>query len=412
MVPNGGSSRRIIMAYIVNNETTIVDALGNQIDIGGFNELKIAEYTTQISTTFNKPLNEHREVKIEGDVISQFNRSLLKVTGEAGGISSCTTFEHMRYRTAQTIGCYFTASWSKVPDVGDSAYIGIFDQYDGVYIGYDGADFIVAYRNIYADNGVGSQADAIQVVDVTGIDLSLVHRFRIKFGYLGVGNISIEIKTNGDWELLHKFQTDGALSERTHIGNAILPVRAEVNSTDTALYLLSGSWNAGTYGNNHNFHNEPFYAQGDKSLSVNSGEEKPLFMLRSKTIFGGFPSNIRSNLLHSEIGTGSEGLYRLNFYLTDSNITGATWTDVDTDHSVMEVSDNLDAMPANSLRLIYSQLLPVSSAGSSRAASTAYFTELKAYMNPGDALIVSKECLIQGAGDDTTVWSIAWEDLF
>ena len=398
------SATQYIKYRIVNNDSVVTDSLGNQAEIGLFGGTKVSQANVQVSLVFNKPLNLSREVKISGDVTSMHNGSLLKVGG-AVGVSNIETIEVLRYKTAQTIETYFTSSWSRIAFNGEEALIGLFDTNDGVYLGYKNFEFIVGYRHI--DYG-----DITQAIDISAFDFTKIHRFRIKFGYLGVGNISFEVFVDSKWHLLHIFETDGNLTQRTHVRTAILPMSCNVLSTEGTLELYSGSWNAQTYGIDSGQQEIPHFSQGTRVIDVNVGESLPLVAFRTVENFGGYINKVKSRLLTAEFATGSEGLYRINFlaYPAGSIATG-TFVDLFVDESVMQINTDVTTIPLNG-KIVYSITLAVPSSGAGVFASSADFTKLGLKTIPGFEYLIVKECLMTGGGNDITTWNIAYVDLF
>ena len=397
------------MSYIKSNNIT--DSLGNEVEVGLFGSLKVAQSNVQVSMVFNKPLNTSREVIISANgVESQVNRSLLRV-GNFIGSSFLETKEVVRYKTAQTVENYFTASWSRPGTAGEVAIIGGYDIQDGMFLGYVGSNFVVGYRNKWHD-GTGTAADTTQIVDTSVYDLTKIHRFRIRYGYLGVGNVNFEIHDGFKWVLLHTFRTDGSLFERTHTGTAMLPMRCDVTDTVGDFYLLSGSWNGQTYGLDEGQQEEPFFTQGTRIVAVDAGQELPVVAFRSLTTFGGYPNKARSRLISAEFATGSEGLYRINMYAYPAGtvLTGV-FNDVYTNESVLQDNDTVTTLPVGG-RVVYSTTIAVASSGTGVGSTTLDLSKLKLKANPGDEFVITKECIVAGAGDDTTTWNIAYADLF
>ena len=399
------------MSYIKNVNANLKDTLGNEVEVGLFGGLKVSQSNTQISIVFNKPLNTVKETKVSANgVASQVNRSLLQV-GNFIGDSFVESIDVLRYKTAQTVENYFTASFSRPALAGEIATIGGYDAEDGVFLGYVGADFVVGYRNVHHD-GTGTAADVTQVVNMAAYDLTKIYRYRIKFGYLGVGNISYEVYDGSKWNLLHTFITDGTLGDRTHVGTAILPMRCDVTDTVGDLHIHSGSWNAQTYGANNGQQEEPFFSQGTRTVSTAAGENSPLVAFKSSTSFGGYTNKVKSELVSAEFATGSEGLYRINMYAYPAGtITTGTFTDLYTGESSLQINTGVTTIPAGG-RIAFSTSLAVPSSGTGVASSSIDFTKLGMRASPGDEFLITKECIIAGGGDDTTTWNIAYIDLF
>lgn len=395
-----------IKAFAGSSDITISDGVNSGI-VGGFGESKVAFMRPQISQLFSRPLDLQRDVYVGGTYQAQYNRSLLKVSGDVSGTSFVQTKRNLRYITAQTIEFNFTAAWSKVPSPADYALVGGYDSEDGVYVGYVGENFVVGYRN----TNVG--ADVTAIVDVSNIlTLGNLSRFRIRFGYLGVGNITYEAKLGNTWTVLHTFETDGTMFERTHIGVALLPMRAEVGSTDSSLYILSGSWGGGTYGPEDGFE-KAYFNDGTRLVNPSVGTQLPIVAYRSKANYGGYINRVRSQLIACQFATANEGIYRINFfaYPAGSILTGS-WSDVDP-YSVIEVNSTSTGVPVGGTK-IFSTLLTVAGIGAGNSSSTTYdFERLQLIASPTDEFLITLECVIDSGGTNTeTLWSISYKDLF
>jgi len=378
----------------------LTDNLGNEVEVGAFGGLKVTNASPQISVTFDHPLTV-RDFKLTGTPQAQVNRSLLEVSN--GDVVE--TVDTLRYKTAQTIETYFTAEFDGTYTVGTS-YIGLFDISDGVFVGYKDSDFVVGYRNIYADGGVGNEPDVLQVVtEPTNVDT--LTRYRIKFGYLGSGNPSFEYFDGVDWILLHQFKTDNELNRRTHIGSPILPMRSECNHSGCS--ILSGSWNASTLGAISGLQDVAFFEDGEREVAGNTIPQ-PVVAFRSKSTFGGFPSKVKSQLLEAEFATGSEGLYKFEMYkFPQGTLNTGTWTDIDVD-SVMEKNQTFTNTIAGGEKM-FTKTIAVASQGTGVGVATTDFKVLGVKASAGDEFAVFKRELIGGGGDDITSWAFAFVDL-
>ena len=405
------------MSYFAG-KNTIVDSLGNEVEVGLFGGLKVSSPTAQVSLTFDKPFDTSRDVinttTGTGSLTSQHNRSLLRVKSGGVGTAECTSKRSLRYKTGTTVESYFTANFIGSPDIGDTMYIGIFDDEDGLFLGYNESDFVVGYRNINKDGG--TEPDVTQVVDMSAYDLTKIHRFRIRFGYLGVGNISFEIMDGTQWNLIHKFQTDAALSDRTHIGTVSVPMSAKIVSTSGAdLEILSGSWSSQTYSKEDKLQDKPFSHSGFRTVTPNAAE-RILVGFRSKTTFGSYTNKIRSKLLYAEFASGSEGLYKFSIWpVPAGTIASGTFSNVDA-NSVMEVNTTITVDDASILAAlaspVFSTHVAVASSGTGVATQALDFEQLGLYANPGDEFVITFSEIIGGAGTDEQAWSLVYADLF
>lgn len=391
-------------AFLDGKEISITDGK-NKALVGGFGELKVAEPTIQISQLFSRP-PDLRQLTSQGTYVFQYNRSLLKVSGDAGGTSLLETNQNLRYATGTTVEFNFTAAWSRPANAGEYSIIGGFDSEDGVYLGWVGENFVVGYRN----TNVG--ADTTQIVDVSNLVANgQLNRFRIRFGYLGVGNITYETKLGNTWHELHTFETDGNLFERTHMGECMLPMRAEVGSTDPNFYVMSGSWSGVTYGEPTKDKN--FFHDGVRLVNPTVGTQLPIVAYRSKANFGGYRNKIRSILTAAQFATANEGIYKINFIAYPPNsITTGAWADI-SPYSVLEANITSTGVPAGGVK-IFSTIITVAGIGSGNSSSVTYnFEGLALIANPRDEFLITLECIIDSGGTNTeTLWCINYDDLF
>jgi len=401
------------MSYLKNSK--IVDGLGNEVEVGLFGGLKVSNASPQISLTFDHPLSSRR-VKTSGSPQAQFNRSLLKVSGDTNDV--VRTMSALRYKTAQTIETYFTAGFNGTYTSG-TTYIGLYDVYDGVFIGYKDGDFVVGYRNVFGSstaswdgtNVINPEPDVLQVVSAP-VNVDKITRYRIRFGYLGVGNISYEYFDGDKWVLLHTFKTDNNLLDRTHVGSAVLTMKCE--SSHAGCFVLSGSWNAQTYGNDTGLQDEPFFSDGERAVAGDVAG-LPVVAFRSMKTFGNYPNKVRSRLLNAEFSTGSEGLYKIEMYIFPEGTISGTWTAIDSG-SVLEYNDTVNLVDITgglaAGRRVFSTNLAVPSSGTGVASVSLDFEKLGVKANPTDEYVIVKRELVGGAGDAITSWSIAYQDLF
>jgi hypothetical protein len=394
-----------IRAFTGTDEIKVTDGTNSAI-VGAFGEVKAAALVPQISEVFTNPLDLQRDFTAGGTYASQYNRSLLKVSGDAGGTSFVQTKRNLRYVTGQTIEINFTASWSKT-SLADYSLVGAFDANNGVYVGYVGENFVVGYRNA----NVG--ADTTAIIDVSNLlTFGNLTRFRIRFAYLGTGNITFEAYLGSKYHLLHTFETDGNLFERTHIGVPLLPMRAEVGSTDPTYYITSGSWGAGIYGS-ASPNDKPFFHKGIRSVNPAAGAELPIVAYRSKTSFGGFVNRVRSQLTGAQFATANEGIYLVNFYAypAGSIATGA-WANV-SPYSVIEYNNTSTGVPAGGIN-IFSTIITVAGIGAGNSSSVEYdFAGLGLVANAGDEFLITLQCVIDSGGINTeTIWCLNYNDLF
>jgi len=404
-------------------KSIITDSQGHDVEVGLFGAMKITEPDSQISAVFNAALEPRDYVQIiegSGHLTPRYNRSMLKVGSAGIGLADITTTKHLRYRTGSTIETTFTAGWIgnyESANAADVAFMGLFDDYDGVFMGYKGQSFIVGYRNVFADNGVGNEPDVTEII-APDWDVTRVHRYRIRFAYLGVGNITFEYHNGKAWVHIHTFMTDGTLTDRTHVGGAILPMRCKVDITaGNTAYIATASWNGATYSKNNYIQDHPHYVEGVDTI-VPGAVEKAILAIRSSTTYVGFPNKISSQLLTAEFATASEGLYRVKVYgyppggvITD--LPGVSYTDLFPGTSPLQADKTVANTEVASItgELMFGTFIAVPSSGTGVAKSTADFERIQMVANPGNEFLITLEQIHAGAGTDTFAYGMLYADL-
>lgn len=410
-------------------KSSIRDSFGNTMQVGSFGAAKVIIPTKRIAEFFTNTLNTDTRFNVTetgtGTVESQFNGSLLKLSTNGIGSSSVETKDLLVYQTGEDIECYFTFGVSAVPTAGSKALIGLFDNDSGVYIGHNGTNWIIGYRNI----AVG--IDVTQIINATPYnDFRNLHRIRVRFGYLGIGNILFEVKPEGkeaEWAELGIFETDGALQDRTHIGNPTLPIRAEVESTGQDFYLYSGSWRADTWGLPDSIQSIPFTDYGSADVDTNAGEELPFIGYRNPQTFDGYNNKKTSTLTNLEIATSSEGLYSFKIFKVPLGFIAGGFTPIDTfsplertttftgititppadESGISQISNGTTTL---NIKPKFATFLAVASSGTGVNKLRLDFSIIGLKARPNEEYLVTKECLLAGAGSDITAWTLNYKD--
>lgn len=369
---------------------------------GGFEEIKIAQMSLAVHQVFSRPLDIIKEVTVTGTAEQQYNRSLLKLSGHASGTSSMQTIKTLRYISGQTIEAGFTLAPSRQLLAGESLIGGCFTSNNGMFMGWFGNEFKCGYRNV--EQGADVLSPAIDV-ELTPLQMN---RFRIRYGYLGVGNIEYSVKLANKWEVIHVFETDGNLSERTHTGEPITPMRIELNSTDASLYSVSGCCYAGVYGELSG-HEKPSQDSISRVVNtVNNGDQLPICAWRSKTTFGLYENMIQTQLTTLEIANDQTGMYAFKILsYPQGTITTGTWANTNA-WTVIEKNPTVSAIPAGGIEIFSTAV-----AGTNQTTSSGKINvkDLKLISSPGDEFLLIKECILKGNGTGQVFATLSWDDL-
>lgn len=177
-------------------------------------------------------------------------------TANAKGVTALST----SYRSASEIFTFFSALFTTPTDGNGFQRIGLYDDNNGVFLGFEGTTFGVSIRNAASDTQTAKASfseDAL--TGATGslftragvpeaIDLTKFNLFRIRFGWFGSAPIFYEVLSPDDhWVTFHVIrQPNNAVV--ASMQNPDLPMTLHVSKTSadaTNLIMLTNCWAAG-----------------------------------------------------------------------------------------------------------------------------------------------------------------------
>lgn len=192
---------------------------------------------------------------------SNVGGALFSSSTNANGSVQAVTRETTNYTSGSEVFCMFTAAWPVGGLASSHQRIGLYDANNGVYIGYEGTTFRVAYRNNGSDTAANSGAwSDDQLTGAAGsaftsagapvaIDLTKLNVFRIRFGWLGSAPIIWEVMApDGHWVVFHRIDFPNAQAT-PHIRNPNLPMTLDITKTAAAatdITIQTDCWGAGT----------------------------------------------------------------------------------------------------------------------------------------------------------------------
>lgn len=181
----------------------------------------------------------------------------------AGATSSirAKTFTNILYTPGFEVYSIFTVTFTQPTSVNSSQFVGLWDETEGFYVGYNGTTFgsavmtggvqtftdRSAWNSDLLDGSINSAFTRNGIPEA--INLNNINLFRVRFGWLGVAPIFYEvISPDGNWVTFHKILQPNT-STNPSIQNPNLPItlRIEKDSADaTNLVINCACWAAGT----------------------------------------------------------------------------------------------------------------------------------------------------------------------
>ena len=178
-------------------------------------------------------------------------------TGEVKAVS----VDRVYYRSGSEMYAVFSAAWLDGGAADSFQRVGLYDDNNGFYIGYEGTTFGVVIRSGGVDGAQTARASFNgDPLDGTSgsrftragtpeaIDLTKLNVFRIRFGWLGAAPIKFEVLSpDGEWIVFHTVRQPN-LSAAPSIQSVDLPITAHLDKTagSTNLRLNCACWGAGS----------------------------------------------------------------------------------------------------------------------------------------------------------------------
>ncbi|MEA4932283.1 MAG: hypothetical protein VB071_01630 [Lawsonibacter sp.] len=372
-----------------------------------FHELRVATLTPVAGWTFNYNVNTDlvkTTVTVSGTVTQSNSKAVLQ-TGTAGSSSAAIqTIYALRYTPGVGGLVRFTALFT-AGVAGNTQVIGIGDDTDGFFFGYDGTSFGVLRRQNGTNNWIPQTTwnkDKFDGSGLSGVTLDPTkgNVYSIRYQWLGFGAIDfmIENPTTGEAVIVNRIAYANS-NTNPSIYNPTLPVYAKVeNTTNTtnitlqtpsAMAFIEGSPNSAD-----NVRNSIF---GSKTTVTT---EAAILTIRNKSLFQTKTNRVRVRL--DFLSTSADGTKNVTFrLLKNATLTGGTYVDISTNTSVVDYNTGATYTAATGKAL--------ASFECGKTESLQFLLDsLNLVLAPGDTLTVTATSI---ASVDVFA-SLSWGELF
>lgn len=306
--------------------------------LGIFKEQLVAELNPIVQVKFPYNINAGfvNTTLVDSGTVTQANSMAVVSSGAASTSSALMeTKNSIVYQPGQGVLARFTAIFT-IGVAGSTQEIGIGDDTDGFFVGYNGADFGVLRRSNGTDNWI-AQADFngdFKTSNFSKIfDPTKGNVYQVQFQWLGFGviNFSVYDELTNSYTLLHQVVYPNNYTEPS-VYNPSFPLRvfAENTSNDTAIVIKTASMAAFTEGKSTNS-----LIQGaiDNQKTVTS--EINILTIRNNTTFQSKTN--RAVVLPEIISVSSDGTKPVKFrFYIDTTLGGSpSYTQVNANQSVV-----------------------------------------------------------------------------
>ncbi|ERM16304.1 hypothetical protein [Brevibacillus laterosporus] len=322
---------------------SIILPLSDEFPLSSFGDLRTIDLMPIVGWTFNYNVNTDlfKPTTTGNGTVTQNNGMVALQTGATQNSSAkIETIKALRYTPG--LGGLVRCTALFTPGVENSTQIiGIGDNVDGFFFGFNGSSFGILRRINQMDNWTPQTAWNLDKFDGTGpsrvtIDPTKGNVYSIQYQWLGYGTISffIENPISGRQVLVHRIQYPNS-NTIPSILNPTLPIMAEViNSTNTTnITLQSSSAMSFVEGNGNS---AAVITRNAVSSTKIITTETSIVTIRNKDIYQSKTNRVQIRMDY--ISFSVDGTRSAIIRLVKNATLGGTpvFTDVSTDKSVME----------------------------------------------------------------------------
>lgn len=323
----------------VNN----IDAMGRAGTNSLMGDTVTATRHITIATQFQYGIEDGTAVpEIIGSGAITFDENILKINSgvDINGKAAIESFETVRYVPGTEVFGGFTLFFENCVE-NSIARGGLYDAQNGFFIECRGDEYYFVRRRLAVDFEEKMDIAAFNEREGYELDLTKGNIFRISFIYFGFGPILLEVeRPDGRNVLLHRIEYPNKHTQ-THIAQTYLPMRAEVfnvgNNSDVGIGI--GSIAAGIInGQSADAAKRTFTYENDTVFTVSGNTT--LVAFRNKDVFNLIANRIVARLIQISGANDLNKNCRWRLFKNPTFLNVPTWTDVNTNNSVLEYSED------------------------------------------------------------------------
>jgi hypothetical protein len=299
----------------------------------------------------------------------------LTITTTSGSKAVRQTKHYFRYQPGKSQQIFITGVMGAVK-ANTRQRIGYFDGNNGLFFEQDGTNRRVVRRTNTSgtptDNAVNQSSWNIDKMDGTGtsgitLDFSKTQIFVIDFQWLGVGRVRFGFDVGGVLYYCHEMIHANVLTV-PYSTTAILPLRFELEATGTvadatamdiicmAVLSEGGFETSGSY----------TFTAGNGITSIGVTTRRPILSIRNRATFNSIVNTVAAIPTLIDVTAQTNGALIELVY--NGTLTGASYTNVNTNNSSMEVDTSATVISGGTT---IGSFYVISGSGSTKGGSTA-----------------------------------------
>lgn len=346
--------------------------------------------------------------------------AIIDAGSDQNGFAQLQSKRCIRYCPAHAAYAFFTALFQDGPQDNATQYIGIFDDIDGVAVGYTNMSFSILLRQFGFDTIITQDQFNRDRLDGSGksgfvLNTSHLNVFRISYGWLGATPIIFQIlNEQGEWITFHVIEQPNS-STTSSFSNPTLPMRAQVrkiNASVNSVRLKIASWSAGIIGRPTSV-GYRYFSESSDVITLPSSAEQNLITIRNKKTLYDKPNKIEIRIAFlsgGSIGIGNTvSLVRLRKNVSEIS----EFVDFNSQDSAVEISKA--NVTINSGTSIFA--LPDHTSGSGSFFHFIPEKDFPIVLLPGESISltvqnISSNAQVGSSPSNKVVASIGWEERF
>jgi len=373
--------------------------------VTAFGDLRVAELTPKVHLTFPYNINTDivdTTVANGGTVTAADSMAVVQTSAATNGEAEFSSRRVLTYRSGLGGMVRFTALFT-TGVASSTQYIGVGDETDGFFFGYDGITFGILRRQDGVEFWEPQTSWNVDVMDGNDgaanpsnvpLDTTKINVFQINYQWLGAGQIefSVEDPNTGLFVPVHRIKYANA-NTIPSIYNANLPLHAHVVNEGNAsnITLKTASMAAFVEGKSI-----PLGPTNNFNASKSISTEEFLFSLRNKATINSVNSRVRMILKQISAGNDANALSTIRVYSNATLDITPTWTNVNGDDSCVEVDTTADYVSGG--RLLFQGVVGKDS------GATFDLDNLDIQIVPSDIITITAEAGQAGVQSVALTW--------
>jgi len=381
--------------------------------LSAFGSLMVAQEHPDIVLSFHYNINTEAVVvtTANGGTVAQSNsKAVLQTSANPAGAATMESVGAHRYLPGQGSTVRFTAIFT-TGQANSQQEVGLGDDDDGFFFGYQGATFGIFRRQNGVDDFIAQAAwNGEDPMDGSGpsgqtVDPTKLNVYQIRYQWLGGGAIRffMERSSTGELLLVHTIPYANLYTVPS-VYNPTMPLRAKAINTGNATNLTVQTPSMGVFneGRPTPASSDVRGSSGNRKTGIGATETS-IITLQNKAIFQGKTNRVRVLIDHLAISQG--GNADCNIRMVRNTALGGVpaYTDFDTNTSVIayDVAGTTLTGGREQFRCVQD------SSGSNPGINLMPYG---IRLNPGDIMTFSAQS--QGGGTVSPQIGVAWREEF